>query len=175
VVGVRKCADNNGDSPRSARMRQRKWQVHRRTQEVEERSRWRWSLRYFSEHRNQDRFIPFKGARPFGRAPFSCMASAANERVGVVGDVAMVWCGALRFPARGPATPTICANRPPPPRIHGTGRSRPATSGLTASSRGVERIGPESGGNMRLCRSRALLDYGYCRASVMLSSRIKHH
>src|SRR5947209_1335086 len=33
------------DSPRSARTRQRKGQVHRRTQEVEERSRWRWSLR----------------------------------------------------------------------------------------------------------------------------------
>ncbi|MDT7718210.1 MAG: hypothetical protein QOH09_4202 [Pseudonocardiales bacterium] len=49
------------DSPRSARTRRRKGLGAQENAGVEERSRWRWSLRYFSVHRNQDRFIPSKG------------------------------------------------------------------------------------------------------------------
>ena len=57
-------------------------QVHKNTQEVEERSRWRWSPRIIGVHRNQDRFIPSrKGARPFRRAPFPCSLLGVAERI----------------------------------------------------------------------------------------------
>jgi hypothetical protein len=85
VAGVRKCADNNGGQieKRSHEVTQR-W-AHGRTQEVEERSRWRWSLRYFSVHRNQDKFIPSKGPGHSAGPLFLCHDE--HERVSVVGDV----------------------------------------------------------------------------------------
>lgn len=68
-VGVTKCADNISGQSSERSQRRRKGSTQGETQEVEERSRWRWSPRRFGVHRNQDRFIPL-GARPFGRAPF---------------------------------------------------------------------------------------------------------
>lgn len=60
-VGVTKCADNISGPSSKRSQRQRKRQYTRETQEVEERSRWRWSPRRLGVHRNQDRFITLKG------------------------------------------------------------------------------------------------------------------
>jgi hypothetical protein len=98
---------------------------------LRKRSRWRWSLRYFSVHRNQDRFIPSKGGPAIRSGPlFLCMASAATKGVGVVGDVRHGVVRSPTFPARRAAPPTICANRPPPPR----NPPHPALPALPASN-----------------------------------------
>jgi hypothetical protein len=70
AVDVKKYADNNSGQVRKRSHEAAQGQVHKETQEVEERSRWRWSPRGLGVHRNQDRFISSKGARSFGRAPF---------------------------------------------------------------------------------------------------------
>jgi hypothetical protein len=73
AVGVRKCADNNSGRSSKRLHEAAQGQVHKGTQEVEERSGWRWSPRRFGVHRNQDKFIPSQGARPPTRpGPFSC-------------------------------------------------------------------------------------------------------
>jgi hypothetical protein len=129
VVGVRKRADNNGgqSEKRSHEAAQRQVQ---RTQEVEERSRWRWSLQISAYIGIRTGLSLHRGPATFGRAPFLCMASAANERIGVVGDVRHGVVRAPTFPARCPATPTICAIDYRRPVSTAPGRSRPATSGL---------------------------------------------
>jgi transposase len=78
VADVKKCVDNNRGQARKRPHEATQGQARKGTQEVEERSRWRWSPRRFGVHRNQDRFITLSGARPFGRAP-SC-APTGNDR-----------------------------------------------------------------------------------------------
>jgi hypothetical protein len=59
VAGVTQWADNNSGRSGKRSYEAAQEQVHHKgTQEVEERSRWRWSLRRFGVHRNQDKFIP---------------------------------------------------------------------------------------------------------------------
>lgn len=73
AVDVIKYADNTVDRSGSARARQRKGRCTRTLQEVEERSRWRWSPRRLGVHRNQDRFIPSeRGPGHSAGPPFSC-------------------------------------------------------------------------------------------------------
>jgi transcriptional regulator with XRE-family HTH domain len=52
---------------------------------------------------------------------------------------------------------------------------RPAFPPPLPKQRGAERIGPGSGGNVRLCRSRPCWTTGYGSAPVMLSSRTTRH
>jgi hypothetical protein len=61
LAGVTKCADNISGQSSKRSQRRRKGGTPGNTQEVEERSRWRWSPRRFGVHRNQDRFIPLRG------------------------------------------------------------------------------------------------------------------
>ena len=79
--GVKKCADNITRQSSKRLQRQRKGRYTRETQEVEERSRWRWSPRRFGVHRNQDRFIPSVGpdrlVGPLSFAPVD--ADRANQ------------------------------------------------------------------------------------------------
>jgi hypothetical protein len=61
VADVKKCADNSRGQARKRSHEAMQGQACKGTQEVEERSRWRWSPRRVGVHRNQDRFIPSQG------------------------------------------------------------------------------------------------------------------
>jgi hypothetical protein len=78
AAGVKKCADNNGGQANKRSHEATQGQAHKGTQEVEERSRWRWSPRRFGVHRNQDKFIPSQGP---GRSagPLSVHPSGADR------------------------------------------------------------------------------------------------
>ena len=79
MAGVKKCADNNGgQSEKRSHEATQRW-VHSRTQEVEERSRWRRSLRHFSVHRNQGKLIPSQGPDDSAGPLLQGMASAATN------------------------------------------------------------------------------------------------
>jgi hypothetical protein len=82
AAGVKKCADNNSGQSSKRSHEAAQGQLHKGTQEVEERSRWRWSPRRFGVHRNQDKFIPSKGARATHPAgPLSCAYLGADRAV----------------------------------------------------------------------------------------------
>jgi hypothetical protein len=80
AAGVKKCADNSSGQASKRWHEAAQGQVHKGTPEVEERSSWRWSPRRLGVHRNQDKFISLKGARPPTRpGPFAVHPSALTE------------------------------------------------------------------------------------------------
>jgi hypothetical protein len=83
VAGVRKCTDNNRGWSGKRSHEAAQGQVHKGTQEVEERSRGRWSPRRFGVHRNQDKFIPAqeRGPATHPAGPLSCAHLGADRAV----------------------------------------------------------------------------------------------
>jgi hypothetical protein len=79
AVGVKKCGDNSERSSKCSH-EAAQGQVHKGTQEVEERSGWRWSPRRFGVHRNQDKFITSqRGPATHPAGPLSCAHLALIE------------------------------------------------------------------------------------------------
>jgi hypothetical protein len=80
AVGVKKCGNNNSERSSKRSHEAAQGQVHKGTQEFEERSGWRWSPRRFGVHRNQDRFITSqRGPATHPAGPLSCAHLALIE------------------------------------------------------------------------------------------------
>jgi hypothetical protein len=76
AAGVKKRVDNNGGRSGKRSHGAAQGQVHKGTQEVEERSRWRWSPRRFGGHRNQTGSFPLRGPATHPAGPFPVRTSA---------------------------------------------------------------------------------------------------